>query len=197
MDISSTRFAALLKEAMTPPAVPLAKADPARTALIKALVAPPAPSGAPVRPTAPTLPMLLPATAARAQQTALTEIVQAYLALSEPDRETVGDAASATATRRPAEGDPAQRGLALPLAKVDDGATARPPPSSWLTLLAPVVSPPRRASIAGATAMRGHTGATANSTAQPENRQMSGALMPLAAGFLAAVMIGFVLLMLR
>ena len=195
MDISSTRFAALLKEATTPPAVPLAKADPARTALIKALVAPPAPSGAPVRPAAPTLPMLLPATAARAQQTALTEIVQAYLALSEPDRE--GDAASATATRRPADGDTTQRGLALPLAKVDDGATARPAPSSWLTLLAPVVSPPRRASIAGATAMRGHAGATANSTAQSENRRMSGALMSLAAGFLAAVIIGFVLLVLR
>jgi len=53
MDISSARLAALLKEAMTPQAVPSAKADPVKAALVKALVAPPAPSGAVRRACAP------------------------------------------------------------------------------------------------------------------------------------------------
>ncbi|TIX69937.1 MAG: hypothetical protein E5V30_15635, partial [Mesorhizobium sp.] len=46
MDISSTRLTSLLKQALTPQPVPSAKADPATTALVKALVQPPAPSAA-------------------------------------------------------------------------------------------------------------------------------------------------------
>ncbi|UVK44786.1 hypothetical protein BPNPMPFG_000245 [Mesorhizobium sp. AR07] len=202
MDIPSARLAALLREAMTPQAVPSAKADPVKTALVKALVAPPAPSDALVRPAAtPALPMLLPATAARAQQTASTEIMQAYLALAEPDSESAGDPASAataaTATRRPAEGDTAQRGLAPPLAKVEEGAVVRPATLPWLTLLSPAVSPPRRASIASATTARGQVAARPGDPALLEHRQMSVGLVSLAAGFLAAAILGFVLLVLR
>ena len=46
MDISSTRLTSLLKEALTLQPVPSAKADPATTALVKALVQPPAPPAA-------------------------------------------------------------------------------------------------------------------------------------------------------
>ena len=199
MDISSARLAALLKEAMTPQAVPSAKADPVKAALVKALVAPPAPSGALVRPAETlTLPMLSPATVVRAQQTASTEIMQAYLALAEPDGETAGDAApAAAAARRAADGDTAQRGLALPLARVDEGATERPATLPWLTLLAPVVSPPRRAPVASAAAGRGQMVSRSNDMARAENRQMSVGLMSLAAGLLAAAVVGFVLLVLR
>jgi hypothetical protein len=196
MDISSAHLAALLREAMTPQAVPLAKVDPVKTALVKALVAPPAPSGALVRPAeTPMVPMLLPATAVRAQQTASAEIMLAYLAVAEPDGDRAGDAA--TVARRPADGDTAQRALAVPLARVDEGATARPAALPWLTFLTPVVSPPRRASVAGSATERGQLASRSGDAAHPENRQMSVGLMSLTAGFLAAAIVGFVLLVLR
>lgn len=44
MDISSTRLPVLLREVMTPQAVPSGQADPVMTALVKALVQPAAPS---------------------------------------------------------------------------------------------------------------------------------------------------------
>ncbi|MFC3322564.1 hypothetical protein [Mesorhizobium cantuariense] len=184
---------------MTPQAVPSAKADPVKTALVKALVAPPAPSGALVRPAeTPILPMLLTAIAAKAQQTASAEIMQAYLAVAEPDGETAGDAAqAATAARRPADGDTAQRALAIPLARADEGATARPAALPWLTFLAPMVFPPRRASIASSAREQGQLASRSGDAARPENRQMSVGLMSLAAGFLAAAIIGFVLLVVR
>ena len=199
MDISSARLADLLKEVVTPQAVPLAKADPVKTALVKAILAPPAPSGSLARPVAtPTLPMLLPATAGRAQQTASAQMIQAYLALTETDSETAGDAASvATGARRPEDGDTAQRGLALPLARVDEKAAARPASLPWLPLLSVVVSPPRRASIASAAAAPGPTGSRQGDPARLEHRQVSVGLMSLAAGLLAAAVVGFALLVLR
>lgn len=199
MDISSARLAALLGEAMTPQAVPSAKADPVKTALVKALVAPPAPSGAPVRPVAtPALPMLLQATAARAQQTASTEIMQAYLALAQPDDETAADAASlGTAARRLTDGDAAQRGLAPPLSKVEEGAAARPATLPWLPLLASELLPLRRTSASNAVARRERATAGPSEAARPENRRTSVGLMSLTAGLLAAAVVGFVLVVLR
>lgn len=199
MDISSTRLAALLKEAITPQAVPLAKADPVKTALMKALVAPPAPSGSLVRSVAtPALPMLLQATAVRTQQTASPEMVQAYLAIVEPDAETAGDAAPvATAVRRPADGDAVQHGLAMPPARPDDGAAARPASLPWLPPLASELLPLRRTPAGEAVARRAHATARPGEAAQPENKQMSVELMSLGAGFLAAAIVGFVLLVLH
>lgn len=198
MDISSARLAALLGEAMTPQAVPSAKADPVKTALVKALVAPPAPSGAPVRPVAtPALPMLLQATAIRAQQTASAEIIQAYLALAEPDDETVGNATSvSTAPKRPADSDAVLRGLAVPLARGDEGASVRPATLPWLPLLASELLPLRRTPASNAVARRER--ATAGpSEARPENRRTSVGLMSLTAALLAAAVVGFVLVVLR
>ncbi|MER9946537.1 hypothetical protein [Mesorhizobium sp. M0047] len=195
MDISSARLAALLREAITPQAVPSARANPVKAALVKALVAPPAPSGAPVRPAAtPALPMLiLPATTVRAQQPASAEMLQAYLALAEPDGETTGDPA-ATAARTSADDD-TRRGLAPPPARVDEAAAARPTALPWLALLSREVPALRRAAVANAVAGRGR--AASNDVARPESRQMSVALTSLAAGLLAAAIVGFVLLVLR
>ncbi|PZV36953.1 hypothetical protein B5V02_19865 [Mesorhizobium kowhaii] len=182
---------------MTPQAVPSAKADPVKTALVKALVASPAPSGAPLQPAAPALPMLLPATAGKTQQIASAEIMQAYLALAESD--AVSDVAPAiAAARRPgSDDDEAQRGLAVPLVKADDGGTARPASPPWLPLLAPGVSPLRRAAVVEAAAEQGQAASRPNDAARLENRQMSVGLMSLAAGLLAAAIVGFVLLVLR
>ena len=184
---------------MTPQAVPSARADPVKTALIKALVAPLAPSGAPVRPAEmPALRLLLPATVARAQQTASTEMIEAYLALADPDSESAGDVASAaTATRRAADGDTAQRGLAPPPVRVEEGATARPAALPWLAVLPPEVQTLRRAPVANAVAGRGPAASRSDGITQPENTQMSVGLMSLAAGLLVAAIIGFVLLVVR
>lgn len=199
MDISSARLAALLSEAMMPQAVPSAKADPVKTALVKALVAPPAPSGAPVRPGAtPTLPVLFPATAAKVQQTAPAEMMQAYLAVAEPGGEAAGDAIPvANAARRPTDGETAQRGLALPLATGDEGAPVRPATLPWLPLLASELLPLRRTPAGNATARRGRATAGPNEAAKPENRRTSVGLMSLTAGLLAAAVVGFVLVVLR
>lgn len=185
---------------MTPQAVPSARADPVKTALVKALVAPPAPSGAPVRPAAtPPLPMLSEATAIRAQQSASAEIIQAYLALAEPDGETAGDTAmaSTTATRRPADGDAAQLGLALPLGRGDEGAPVRPATLPWLPLLASELLPLRRAHDNDAVARQRRATVWPSEAATPENRQTSVGLMSLTAGLLAAAVVGFVLVVLR
>jgi hypothetical protein len=195
MEISSARLSALLKEAMTPQAVPSAKADPVRTALVKALVQPPVPAGASAQSAAPALPILLPATAARAQQVASPEIVQAYLVLAEPD--AASDPTPATAAARRADSDEAQRGLAVPFAKADDGGAVRPAGLPWLAFLAPELLPLRRTAITTAAAERGQASSRPSDAAPPENRQMSIGLMSLAAGFLAAALLGFFLLLLR
>lgn len=185
---------------MTPQAVPSAKADPVKTALVKALVAPPAQSGVPVRPAAtPALPMLIsPATTAGVPHTASVEMLQAYLALAEPDGETAGEAApAAIAARRPADGDTAQRGLPPAQARVDEGAAAGSAALPWLAFLSPEAPALRSATVGDAVAGRGQAASPSNGVARHENRQMSVGLMSLAAGFLAAAIIGFVLLVLR
>lgn len=194
MDISSARLTALLKEAMTPQAVPSAKADPVRTALIKVLVQPPAPAGASPQSMASALPRLLPAPAAKAQQLASAEIMQAYLALAEPH--AASDAAPATVPARRSDGDEAQRGLAVPLARVDDGGAVRPTSLPWLAFLASELPPLRPAFVTKA-AERGQAISQPRGAARPENRQMSVGLMSLGAGLLAAAIVGFVLLVLR
>ncbi|MHB9476886.1 hypothetical protein [Mesorhizobium sp. W016] len=199
MDISSARLTALLREAMILAAVPSAKADPAKAALIKALVQP-TPSGAPLQPAAaPALQALLSAAVAKGQQTGSAEILQAYLALAEPGDaapDDFGPTTAATGKATPANDD-AQRGLPVPPARADDGAAAKPAGLPWFALLAPGVSPPRRASATGAAAKRGQAMSGSNDTVQPEGRQqMRVGLMALAAGFLAVAIVGLALLVL-
>ena len=200
MDISSARLTALLREAMVLAAVPSAKADPAKAALIKALAQPSVPSGAPLQPeAAPALQALLSTTPANVQQTGSTEVLQAYLAIAEPGVESPGDAGRPTRAAAPAPAnDDAQRGLFVPPAKADDGAAAKPAGLPWLALLVPETSLQRRASGTDAAAKGGQATSRSPDATQPENRQqIRVGLMALAAGFLAVAIIGLVLLVLR
>ncbi|MER8626832.1 hypothetical protein [Mesorhizobium sp. M1143] len=200
MDISSARLTALLREAMMLAALPSAKADPAKAALIKALVQPPTPSGAPLQPAAaPALQALLSAATAKGQQTGSAEVLQAYLALAEPGVEAPdvsGPIAAAIGKATPANDD-AQRGLPLPSAKAEDGAAAKPAGLPWFALLAPVVSPQRRAATTDMPMRREQAMSGSNDTVQPEGRQqMRVGLIALAAGFLAVAIVGLALLVL-
>lgn len=198
MDISSARLTALLREAMILAAAPSAKADPAKAALIKALVQPPAPSGTPLPPAAaPALQALLSGTSAKTQQTGSAEILQAYLAIAEPGAEAP-DGAPTRAAAPPPANDDAQRGLAVPPARAEDGSATKPAGLPWLAFLVPEASPQRRASGIDAATKRGQATSRPHDAAEPENRQqMRVGLMALAAGFLAVAIIGFVLLLLR
>ena len=198
MDISSARLTALLREAMVLAAVPSAKADPTKTALIKALAQPSVPSGAPLQPeAAPALQALLSGAPAKAQQTGSAEILQAYLAIAEPGAEAP-DAAPTRAVAPSPANDDAQRGLPVPSARVDDGAAAKPAGLPWLAFLVPDASPQRRASPINTAAKPGQATSRPHDAVQPEDRQqMRVGLMALAAGFLAVAIVGFVLLLLR
>lgn len=200
MDISSARLTALLREAMILAAVPSAKADPGKAALIKALAQPPAPSGAPLQPAAvPALQAQLSATPAKAQQTGSAEILQAYLAIAEPGAgapDAAGRPIRAVAAA-PANDD-AQHGLPVLPPRTDDGAAAKPAGLPWLAFLVPEVSPQSRASATNAAAKRGQATPRSNGAVQPESQQeMRIGLMAVGTGFLAVAIIGFVLLVLR
>lgn len=198
MDISNARLTSLLREAIAPQALPSAKVDPVKSALVKALVQPPLPS---LRPQsfASALPASLPATAliAPAQQVTSAQIVQAYQALAEPN-ELADDAGATSAARRPsADGDDAQRGPAIPAARVDDGGAVRPAAQPWLALLSPQAPPLRKTSATNATTEQGPAANRSAGGAQAQDKQMNLGLMSLAVGLLVATAVGLVLLMLR
>ncbi|RWB22072.1 MAG: hypothetical protein EOQ40_07100 [Mesorhizobium sp.] len=103
MDIANASMTSLLKEALTPQAVPSARPDPATAALVKALVQPPAPetvqsaqfaaqalNGSLARPPAQS-----------SQRLSSAEIENAYRAVMEPDAGKES-AAPRTLARRPA-----------------------------------------------------------------------------------------------
>jgi hypothetical protein len=166
MDISSARLTSLLREAMTPEAVPSAKADPVKTALVKALVQPPAPSRTLSQPAVPALSVLLPATTAKAQQIASAQIVQAYLALVEP----ASDAPPVEAvTRKPASAsEDGQRSSAMALARVDDGGSARSAGLPWLALVSPQILSLRQASATEAAMGKGQAVPRPSDSARPD-----------------------------
>ena len=200
MDISTARLTSLLREAIAPQALPSTEADPAKTALVKALVQPPLPSLRP-QSIASALPALLPEPAllARAQQVTSAQIVQTYQAYAEPNAESAGDVetAKAAARRSVADVDEGQRGLAMPTPRTDDGGSARPVIQSWLALLSPQASPLRRASPTNAAAGQGLVASRSAGGAQPEDKQTNVGLISLTIGLLAATIVGLVLLALR
>lgn len=199
MDISTARLTSLLREAIAPQALPSAKVDPVNSALVKALVQPPLPSLRP-QSIASALPASLPASAlvARAQQVTSAQIVQAYQALAEPNELADDASAAAAAARRPrANGDDAQRGPAVPPARVDDGGTVRPTAQPWLVLLSPRASPLRKTSATDVTAQQGPAASRSAGGTRPQDKQMNLGLISLAAGLLVATAIGLVVLMLR
>jgi hypothetical protein len=199
MDISTARLTSQLREAITPQALPSAKADPAKTALVKALAQPPLPSLRP-QSIASALPASSPAPAlvSRAQQVTSAQIVQAYQALAEPIELADDTGPPSAVTRRPtAGGDEARRGPVIPPARVDDGGTVRPTDQPWLALLSAQASPLRKASATNARAEQGSEANRSANGARPQDMSMNAGLLSLAVGLFVATAIGLVLLVLR
>ena len=195
MDISSARLASLLKEAMTPQPVPLAKADPVRTALVRELVQPPAPSLFAER-TAPAL-LAMPAApmAVKSQQIASAGIVEAYQA----QIETRDEAALATVVaRKAAPQTETRRGALPPTATATDNAPARAAGVSLLSFIPPQVPPPKKAAALGTPAGHGRPGNQSRGAApNPERMLVRIGFVSIMTGLLATVIFGFVLLLLR
>jgi hypothetical protein len=195
MDISSARLASLLKEAMTPQPVPLAKADPVRTALVRELVQPPAPSLFAER-TAPAL-LAMPAApmAVKSQQIASAGIVEAYQA----QIETRDEAALATVVaRKAAPQTETRRGALPPTATANDNAPARAAGVSLLSFIPPQVPVPKNAAALGAPAGQRRPGIQSGGAApNPERLLVRIGFVSIMTGLLATVIFGFVLLLLR
>lgn len=198
MDISSARLAVLLKEATTPQPVPSAKVDPVVTALVKALVQPPAPSLL-AQQTAPAL-LALPAPpmAVKSQQIASAGIVEAYLAQLETGKE----AALATVVARKATPEAeTQRAILLPSTTANDNAPARTAGLSLLSLIPAQAPVPRGAATLDTTAGRRRPANQSHGAhvAAPNSERLLvllGFVLTMA-GLLGAVILGFVLLLLR
>lgn len=195
MDISSARLASLLKEAMTPQPVPLAKADPVRTALVRELVQPPAPSLFAER-TAPAL-LAMPAApmAVKSQQIASAGIVEAYQA----QIETRDEAALATVVaRKAAPQTETQRGAMPPTATANDNAPARAAGVSLLSFIPPQVPVPKNAAALGTPAGQRRPGNQSRGAApNPERLLVRIGFVSIMTGLLATVIFGFVLLLLH
>ncbi|WP_245472751.1 hypothetical protein [Mesorhizobium sp. M7A.F.Ca.MR.148.00.0.0] len=195
MDISSTRLAALLREVMTPQAVPSGQADPVMTALVKALVQPPAPSllaqqTAPALLTLPAAPM-----AVKSQQIASAGIVDAYLA----QLETGEEAALATIAARKAKPEAeTPRAFLPPSTTANDNAPAKVAGLSLLSLIPPQAPVPRNAAALGALAGRHRPVNQSHGAApNPEHLLVKVGFVSIVAGLLGTVILGFVLLLLR
>jgi hypothetical protein len=195
MDISSTRLASLPREATTPQAVPSARADPVMTALVKALVQPPAPSllaqqAAPALLALPTAPMTV-----KSQQIASAGIVEAYLA----QLETAEEAALATVVPRKAEPQAETlRAVLPPSAMANDNVPARVAGLSLLSLIPPQAPVPRSAAALDTPAGRQRPANQSRGAApNPERLLVKIGFVSTMAGLLATVILGFVLLLLR
>ncbi|MBZ9796038.1 hypothetical protein [Mesorhizobium sp. ES1-4] len=183
-------------EAMTPQAVPSAKADPANVALVKALVQPPTPPLL-AQQTAPVL-LALPSTAiaAKVQQIASAGIVEAYLAQVEPADGT--DAAPAAAVARQSTQDvETQKGLAVPLVKAENADPAGGPAAAGLAAVTPMGPAWRQASNQNIPARRGQTASRPNGMQEQgsEPLLLKVAFVSATAGLLGAAAFGLALRM--
>ncbi|WP_246686776.1 hypothetical protein [Mesorhizobium sp. B2-4-19] len=187
----------MLKEAMTPQPVPSAKADPVRTALVRELVQPAAPSLFAQR-TAPAL-LAMPAApmAVKSQQIASSGIVEAYQAQLDTRDEAV---LATTVARRTASEAETQRGAVPPSATANDNAPARAAGVSLLSFVPPPpqVPVPQNAAMGMSSGQRrpanqSHAAAAPN----PEGLLVRIGFVSIMTGLLAAMMFGFVLLLLR
>lgn len=194
MDISSARLASLLKEAMTPQPVPSAKADPVRTALVRELVQPPAPSLFAQR-TAPAL-LAMPAApiAVKSQQIASSGIVDAYQAQLDTRDEAV---LAAIVTRKAEPQADTPRGFVPPSATANDNAHAM----AGVSLLSFIPSPapvPRNAAVPGKLAGQRRAANQSHGAApNPEGLLVKIGFVSIMTGLLATMFFGFVLLLLR
>jgi hypothetical protein len=195
MEISSAGLASLLKEAMMPQPVPAAKADPVRTALVRELVQPPAPSLFAQR-TAPTL-IAMPATpiAVKSQQIASAGIVEAYMAQLDIGEDAV---VASVAARKAAHDAEAQRGALPPSVMANDNASVRSSGVSLLSFIPPQVPAPRSTVAPQTSAGRRTPANQAHAVAlNPERLLVKIGFVSITAGLLAMMTVGFVLLLLR
>ncbi|QKD04437.1 hypothetical protein EB235_25555 [Mesorhizobium loti R88b] len=195
MDISSARLASLLKEAMTPQPVPSAKADPVRTALVRELVQPPAPSLFAQR-TAPAL-LAMPATpiAVKSQQIASSGIVDAYQAQLDARDEAVLAEIVAKKAEPQAE---TQRAFVPPAATANDNAPARSAGVSLLSFIPPPAPVPRGAAALDVPAGQRRAANQSHGAApNPERLLVKIGFVSIMTGLLATMIVGFVLLLLR
>ncbi|WP_246673400.1 hypothetical protein [Mesorhizobium sp. B2-4-14] len=196
MDISTARLASLLKEAMTPPPVPLAKADPVRTALVRELVQPPVASLFAQR-TAPAL-LAMPAApaAAKSQQIASAGIVEAYMA----QLDARDEAALTTVVARKAapEAESQQRGFSPSSATANDNTPARAVSLSLLSLIPPQGPVPRNAAALDASAGRRQPANQSYGAApNPDRLLVKIGFVSIMAALLGTGIVGFILLLLR
>ena len=194
MDISSARLASLLKEAMTPQPVPLAKADPVRTALVRELVQPAAPSLFAQR-TAPAL-LSMPAAplAVKSQQIASSGIVEAYQAQLDTRDEAV---LATVAARKAAPEADAQRGAVPPSATANDNAPARAAGVSLLSFIPPQAPVPQNAALAMPAGRHRPANQSYGAAPNPERLLMKIGFVSITLGLLGILTVGFVLLLLR
>ncbi|TPK56472.1 hypothetical protein FJ945_08030 [Mesorhizobium sp. B2-4-9] len=130
----------MLKEAMTPQAVPSAKPDALKAALVKMAMQPPLPVLRP-QPALEALAALPPASARRRSNWPHRRSYGAYQAAMEPDMDTARKAVSEIAARKQTSpGDEAQRGVPVAVTRAEDGGAARPAPLSWPAFVSPRVS---------------------------------------------------------
>ncbi|QPC93720.1 hypothetical protein GA829_25800 [Mesorhizobium sp. INR15] len=187
MDISSGRLTSVLREAITPQAIPSAKADPAITALIKELVQPPAPSLL-AQQTAPAL-SALPAAqmAVRSQQMPSMGILQAYVASTELGDDPAKDAAvsAIVGKRSSSDGETPQRPM-VPPPKADDNGFARPAAVPWPSPGAQHVPVSLRASNQNVASGRGNMAGQPHGMAppNPEGLLLKIGLVSIMAGLL-------------
>ncbi|WP_027054960.1 hypothetical protein [Mesorhizobium erdmanii] len=195
MDISSARLASLLKEAVTPQPVPLAKADPVRTALVRELVQPAAPSLFAQRTAPALLAMPVAPIAVKSQQIASSGIVEAY----QVQLDTRDEAVLATVVGRKAAPEAeTQRGALPPSATANDNAPARAAGVSLLSFIppqAPVLQ--NAAALATPAGRRRPINQSHAAAANPEGLLVRIGFVSIMTGLLATVMFGFVLLLLR
>ncbi|TPM39466.1 hypothetical protein [Mesorhizobium sp. B2-3-4] len=196
MEISSARLASLLVDTMTPQAVPSAKADPATTALVKALVQPPAPLLL-AQQTAPVL-LALPsqAMAAKAQQIASAGMVEAYLAQVEPAEDSDGSPIAAAVARRSAQEVEAQKGLTVPLVRAENGDQGGAS-TAGLATVAPLAPAWRQASNQNIPAKRGQPASRPNGMPEQNSERLllKVAFVSATAGLLGAAAFGLALRM--
>lgn len=200
MDVTSTRLNAMITDALTPQPLPSAKADPATTALIKALVQPPAPAGAQAAQfAAQALSGSLQAPPARSAQPLSSNAVEdAYRAMMEPDDEAE-DTPARTPGRQAADSDQAPRaaGSAPPSATDNTARAAAMVPQPQSVAAAALSSPALVAANANAPLPRGAAARPAGHAPRSEPPPISLWTISVVTGAVSAVTATIMVLLLR
>ncbi|MEZ2333783.1 hypothetical protein AB6802_29015 [Mesorhizobium sp. RCC_202] len=199
MDITPTRLSALINETLTPQPLPSAKADPATTALIKALVqpaAPPSAQAAQFAAQAQTNSLQVPPARAT-QRPSSNPVEDAYRAMMEPDDGAEDAPARAPTGRQAADADPAPRAGAPDQPPVADSAvrSAAMPPQPFAAAV--LSSPALVAANANAPQPRGSAARPAGHAPRSESTPVSLWTISVVTAVVSAVTTCIMVLVLR